>query len=322
VTPAASQVAVASRVRVLRDIPEKGNTMLLSAILAVLATMCPDVADGQADNAGKPDREAMRARMLKRIDADGDGKISQEERAKARSEFARRHVGSGKQGNYRLEVVTFPKEVQDTDSNMDKQALLYHPINKPEGKIPLVVCLHGAGGTRQNDVSAFDGNRDVQWLMTPANSRSAARILVPHSRSHWNPDALNKAVDHLLRTHDDLDKDRIYCVGYSMGGLGAWNWARHSPERLAAIVPVAFIASQDDLKKMVDLPIWAMVGTADRQRAASIPAMEKAMKALGSTAVRTTVFEGANHAATPARAWAQEGLLEWMFAQSLKNRRK
>jgi predicted peptidase len=226
------------------------------------------------------------------------------------------------QGNHRVEVVTFPQAVQDADPNMNKQALLYSPAEKPEGRIPLIVCLHGAGGTKKKDVTAFKGNRDVKWLMTPANSKYVARILVPHSRSHWNPDALNKAVDHLLQTHDDLDPDRIYCIGYSLGGLGTWNWAKHSPKRLAAIVPVAFIASQDQLEGMVDLPIWAMAGTGDRRRVGSVIAMEKAMKELGSKVVKITIFEGANHFATAGKAWAQEGLLEWLFAQSLKNRNK
>jgi len=228
----------------------------------------------------------------------------------------------GKPTHMRLEVVTFPENVQAVDSNMNKQALLYHPIKQPEGdkKIPLVVLLHGAGGTRKKDVSSFKGNKDVAWIMSPANSKYAAKVLVPHSRSHWNPDALNKAVEHLLGANKDIDKDRIYCIGFSLGGLGAWNWGRHSPRRLAAIVPVAFIANQANLKDMVNLPIWAMAGTGDRRRIGSVVAMGKSLKELGSTSVRITVFQGANHIATANKAWAQEGLLEWLFAQSLKKR--
>ena len=286
---------------------------MVTAILAFVVR--PSIADEQGD---KPDRAEMRARMLKRIDTNGDGKMSAEERAHARAEFARRYPNYGKTENHRLEMITFPQEVQDADSNMNREALLYHPNKKTEGKNPLIVLLHGAGGTKQDNISAFIGNRDVRWLMTPANSKYVAKILVPHSRSHWNPVALNRAVEHLLKTNEDIDEDRVYCIGYSMGGLGTWNWARHSPDRLAAIVPVAFIASQDDLKKVVDLPIWAMVGTADRRRAGSIPSMEKALKELGSTSVRTTVFEGANHATTAALAWSRDGLLDWLFSQNRK----
>jgi len=223
-------------------------------------------------------------------------------------------------GNLRLEVVTFPQDVQAGFKDLNKQALLYHPIEKPEGKTPLIILLHGAGGTNKKDISSFKRNRDVKWVMTPANSKYVAKILVPQSVGLWHPDSLNKMLDHILKTNSDMDKDRVYCIGYSMGGKGTWDWAMSSPKRFAAIIPVAFIPDLSKLKDMVDLPIWAMVGTRDRRRAQAIPKMEKALKELGSTAVRTTIFEGANHASTAAKAWAVEGLLDWLFAQSLKQR--
>jgi len=229
-------------------------------------------------------------------------------------------AAQAKQGNLRLEVVTFPQAVQAGFKDLNKQALLYHPIEKPEGKTPLIILLHGAGGTKKKDISAFKVNRDVKWVMTPKNRKYIAKILVPHSRSLWDPNSLNKMLDHILSTNSDIDKDRVYCIGYSMGGKGTWEWAMSSPKRLAAIVPVAFIADLSKLKDMVDLPIWAMVGTRDRRRARGIPKMAEALKELGSTAVRTTIFEGANHASTAGKAWAVEGLLDWLFAQSLKNR--
>ena len=274
-----------------------------------------------AAKAAKPeDRRAIMVKMKKDIYQ----VYTKEQRAKLQEirQAAGAAGGGGKPVDMRLEMVTFPENVQAIDSNMNKQALLYHPIKKPEGdkKIPLIVLLHGAGGTKKGDVSAFKGNRDVKWVMTPANSKYVAKILVPHSRSHWNPEALDKAVDYLLSTNKDLDKDRIYCIGYSLGGLGTWNWARHSHERLAAIIPVAFIANPADLKKMVDLPIWAIAGTGDRRRVGSVISMGKALKEMGSKSVRITIFEGANHTATASKAWAQEGLLEWLFAQSLKKR--
>ncbi len=290
---------------------------ILVATLAILSLHQSEAVEPGGDN-GKLDREKMRAKMLKRIDTNGDGKMSKAELAKARSQFTARQAGLTNEEHHRLEIVTLPPEVQKADSNMNQKALLYHPLKKSEGKIPLIVILHGAGGTKQKEISAFQGNRDVRWVMTPANSKHIARVLVPHSRSHWNPDALNKVVDHLLTNYENIDNDRVYCIGYSLGGLGTWNWARHSPGRLAAIVPVAFIADQNDLEKLVDLPIWAMVGTGDRRRAGTIPAMEKSLKELGSIAIRTTVFEGANHGQSASKAWAQDGLLDWLFAQSRK----
>jgi len=217
-------------------------------------------------------------------------------------------------GNMRLEVVTFPQDVRAGFKDLNEQALLYHPLEKPEGKLPLVILLHGAGGTRR-DLSAFKWRGDVQRLIKLMKGKHVAKILVPQSRSLWDPASLNRMLDHILSTNPDVDEDRIYCIGYSMGGKGTWEWAMSSPERFAAIVPIAFIPDLSKLKQMVNLPIWAMVGTRDRRRAQAVARMEKALKELGSTALRTTVFEGANHASTDDKAWAQEGLLEWLFAQ-------
>lgn len=52
----------------------------------------PADAPRAGEGAGRPDREAMRQRMLERFDADKDGKLSDEEREKAR-EFHREQMG-------------------------------------------------------------------------------------------------------------------------------------------------------------------------------------------------------------------------------------
>ena len=161
--------------------------------------------------------------------------------------------GSDKHGNLRLEVVTFPQDVQAGFKDLNKQALLYHPIEKPEGKTPLSILLHCAEGTKKKDISSFKGNRDVKWIMKPANNKHVAKILVPQSCGLWDPDSLNKMLDHILSTHSDIDKDRVYCIGYSMGGKRTWEWSMSSPKRFAAIIPVAFIADLSKLKDMVDL---------------------------------------------------------------------
>ena len=216
-----------------------------------------------------------------------------------------------------MEVVTFPQDLQAGFKDLNKQALLYHPIEKPEGKTPLIILLHGSGGAKR-DISSFKWKGEVRRFVKPENGKHVAKLLVPQSRSLWDPDSLNKMLDHILKTNPDIDKDRVYCIGYSMGGKGAWEWAMSSPERFAAIIPMAFIADLSKLKDMVHLPIWAMVGSKDRRRAQGIPKMAKALKELGSTVIRTTIFEGANHASTDDKAWAQEGLLDWLFAQSRK----
>ena len=66
-----------------------------------------------------------------------------------------------------------------------------------------------------------------------------------------------------------------------------------------------------------------MVGTGDHSRAGTANAVKKKLvDELGSKVVRITNIEGANHGQSAAKAWSQEGLMEWMFSHSLKNRKK
>jgi len=220
------------------------------------------------------------------------------------------------QGNLRLEIVTAPPAVAADFHRLNKQALLYHPIEKTSGKCPLLILLHGSGGSKK-DILSFKKTRYAKKFYQPENRRYGTKLMILQSAGEWDPNSLDKMLDYILNSNQDIDVNRIYCLGYSMGGKGTWTWAMKSPKRFAAIVPMGFIPDLGKIDAMVDLPIWAMVGTEDQKaRSEGIPEMEKALKELGSTVVRTTIFPGANHASAAGKASAQEGLFEWLFSNS------
>ena len=152
-------------------------------------------------------------------------------------------------------------------------------------------------------------------MLTPENQKHEPLVVEPQSDGEWDPDSLNAMLTYIIRENPDVDPNRIYCVGYSMGGKGTWEWAMTHPDRFAAIIPKGFIPDLSKLDGMVDLPIWAMVGDKDsKPRVEGIPAMEKALKELGSTVVKITVFEGANHATAAGRSKEEPGVYEWLFS--------
>ena len=220
-------------------------------------------------------------------------------------------------GNLRLEIVTIPKGISQGFVRLNPDVLLYHPLNATGEKSPLVIFLHGSGGARRSiERSKWTG--DVKSFVDTQPGLPSVHILVPQSKGIWDPASLGKMLDYVLEANPAIDFNRIYCVGYSMGGKGTWEWGMASPHRFAAIIPKAFIPDLSKLEGMVELPIWAMVGTRDsKPRAEGIPAMKKALEELGSTVVKTTVFEGANHATTSGKSKQLEGVYEWMFSQSL-----
>ena len=100
-----------------------------------------------------------------------------------------------------------------------------------------------------------------------------------------------------------------------MGGRGTWEWAMHEPKRFAAISPKGFIPDYSNVKNMAQLPIWAMVGTADtKERVDGISKMKDAFKKVNSTSVKLSIFEGANHKTASAQAKQVKGQYEWLFS--------
>jgi predicted peptidase len=226
-------------------------------------------------------------------------------------------------GNLRLEVVTVPNEISKSFERLNPQVLLYHPHtgdsekNSDLEKSPLMIFLHGSGGAN-GSVERFKWKGDVKRFTTRAEGSPPVHILVPQSKGHWDPVSLNKMLDYVLKKNPSLDSNRVYCIGYSMGGKGTWEWAMASPDRFAAIIPKAFIPDMSGLAGMVELPLWAMVGTKDsKPRVDGIRTMEKRLKELGSKVVKTTYFEGANHGSAAGEIKKLDGVYDWLFSHKL-----
>lgn len=222
-----------------------------------------------------------------------------------------------KRGNLGLETVTIPSNVSQGFVRLSPKVLLYRPLTTKDTISPLVIFLHGSGGARR-PIERTKWTGDVKAFVSTRPGLPNAYVLVPQSKGLWDPASLDKMLDYILESNPGIDANRVYCVGYSMGGKGTWEWAMASPDRFAAIIPKAFIPDLSKLGAMVDLPIWAMVGTKDsKPRSQGIPAMEKALKGLGSKVVKITIFEGANHATTSGKAKQLDGVYEWMFSHRL-----
>ncbi|WP_437745341.1 hypothetical protein WMF39_10145 [Sorangium sp. So ce1504] len=114
------------------------------------------------------------------------------------------------------------------------------------GPRPLLLVLHGGS-------SRGDGRhpRAIIHRLPPLRYLARARlfgtssplvdagvlIAAPQSPGEWDPATIDAFLDYLLSTHE-IDRDRIYVTGPSMGGCGTWRYAAVHPERLAAALPI------------------------------------------------------------------------------------
>ncbi len=316
----------------------KQQPILFGVFLALLATA--PVLNAQRQ---QPTEEQL-SRILKRFpeaDKDKDGKLSTEEvqefvesRQRNRRPTAAAQptkVGDPKLTetlagmnarfkNVEVELIEWPAELHKKLGKMTKLALVTRPVEKIEGKLPLLINLHGGGQRWWNN--SFQQQLVIAAQMEMKRGFDLAElagkglvVLDPNTAERWNPDSLDTMLDHVLETFPDIDKDRVYVMGYSAGGGATWRWINQSPDRFAAAAPCGFSggSAEDDAKKLAKLPIWTMAGGDDGKNPAGVRKMVERLKAAGNGNVKHTEFEGADHRAGGRAVFGTAELVDWML---------
>lgn len=207
------------------------------------------------------------------------------------------------------------------------QYLLFKPQHlQPEQSCPLVLSLHGgAPRHRFEDLLepylpglAYGLGRLVS---DDTQQTHPCFVLAPWSHeTNWNGDNIRlvlQVLDALTREFN-IDTQRVYVTGQSMGGFGTWSIITQHPERFAAAVPICGGGEPSDAVRAKAIPIWAFHGTAD----GAVPVeytreMIAALRQAGATP-RYWEYEGADHSGTAERAYCEPDLISWLFSQRRK----
>ena len=210
-----------------------------------------------------------------------------------------------------------------TSDNAEVPYLLYLPEDYQAGgekSFGVMLFLHGRG----------ESNGPLSLVAKWGPPRFAARgdklpwIIVspqcPRTDS-WSSDTqqtrLTELLDAVVAQHN-VDPERIFLTGLSMGGYGSWKLAARHPERFAAVAPVCGGGKPEDAEKLAGIPIWVFHGDQDL----AVPfkrsvEMVEAIKAAGGTKVRFTTLEYIGHNCWSA-AYATPELYQWMEKQAGK----
>jgi predicted peptidase len=124
---------------------------------------------------------------------------------------------------------------------------------------PLILFLHGAGEIGSNNAAQV--NQNIDNLLAEAK-REGVFLYAPQSLGSWDDVLRSTRVMAMIdqaATDYNIDPNRIYVTGLSMGGGGTWNMLGRYPERFAAGVPIAGIAPADDISvaSLHGKPVWA-----------------------------------------------------------------
>ena len=115
-----------------------------------------------------------------------------------------------------------------------------------------------------------------------------------------------------------IDPNRITLTGFSLGGSGILDWAYRSPDRFAALVPVAGVGVPDDKRNpcvFASIPMWIIAGRKDKVVSASGAEAFIALISACGTEPRYSLYD-TNHVETAKRAYRNPELYDWMLSHT------
>jgi pimeloyl-ACP methyl ester carboxylesterase len=153
---------------------------------------------------------------------------------------------------------------------------IYTPpeYSKEKSPYPLLVSLHGGSAIGNNLNMLFEETHENppqlihinKWfdlplvVLSPQLRRDPS---VPHyNEQNWPPDLVDEVIEYVKKEYN-IDPDRIYVTGISLGSAGTWNYAAAYPDKVAAILPLGGQAPKDKACQVKDLPIWTFHGEND-----------------------------------------------------------
>lgn len=112
----------------------------------------------------------------------------------------------------------------------------------------------------------------------------------------------------------NVDRERIYLTGYSMGGEGTWNLAAARPDLFAAIIPICPSQNIEAVPKVKNLPCWCFQGALDDPaRVRNTRAMMLAIKQAGGRPIYQE-YPDLEHNCWDA-AYEDNEVFEWLLQQ-------
>ncbi|MFB9056121.1 prolyl oligopeptidase family serine peptidase [Mariniflexile ostreae] len=222
----------------------------------------------------------------------------------------------------------------DKDGMTMPYRLFLPPNYNPEKKYPLLLAFHGAGSRGDDNLKQLRSwiagwmdekvqektpciilmpqcPKNQQWVNVPWKKGSYTLTDVPISK----PMTLAKALCDKIILEKAVDKNRIYVMGVSMGGYGAWNFLMRYSKMIAAAVPICGGGDPSMAKKIRNIPIWAFHGDKDPTvpLSGSIDMVEALYKQKNNKA-RLTIYKDVGHNSYEW-AWKESDLIDWLFRQ-------
>ncbi len=166
--------------------------------------------------------------------------------------------------------------------------------SQPTDKMPLIVFLHGKSlsGTNIDRVKRYGALKGVEkGLDIPAY------LVAPQLPSGpWSAVKVDEIVDYMIKTYN-IDEDRIYITGMSLGSYGTMKYVGEYPNRVAAAISICGGGDVNDACNLAQVPIKVIHG--DKDFIVPLSESEKIVNAVKKcnkkAPIELQVVKGGNH---------------------------
>jgi predicted esterase len=184
---------------------------------------------------------------------------------------------------------------------------------------PLIIYLHG-----HSDTTTWN----LAWYNEPLLSSNPCIVMTPKCPTSesggWGNSFYPEISPMMAKTYEilelveaafNLDSDRFYIYGTSMGGYGTYGVLRDNPDLFAAAYVLCGRGSLEIAPILAEIPMWIFHGSEDY----TVPVeptrdLYQAVLDAGGTQIRYTEYEGVGHNVWDYTA-DETTLYPWLLAQ-------
>ena len=229
----------------------------------------------------------------------------------------------------------YVKQIYVDSTNNKMPYRILSPDNTEQGKnYPLVIFLHGSG--ERGDDNEKQLVHGASTFSNPANiNKFPAFVVFPQCKEKFWTEKIDermfmpgapipeeskseKLVMNLIEDlieHNPIDRNRIYIVGLSMGGIATYDLVCRHPDVFTAAVPICGAVNPDRLRDAKGVKFLIFHGEEDDE----VPSFcsREAYKALNSIGadVDYIEFAGMGHDCWSS-AFNYPSFLPWLFSQT------
>jgi predicted peptidase len=227
-----------------------------------------------------------------------------------------------------LNTAPFLKKVFTKENIQIPYRLLTPKNNSNNQKYPLVITFHNStriGNDNENQLEPFA----KIWLRPEIYTKYQCYVIAPQfskrsstyennsngiqiSKPSKDVFALLDLIENIEKEYPNIDKNRIYLIGYSMGGSTAQNLLNIAPDQFAATVSVAAVPDFSNLKKLSKKNIWLIHGEKDDDNP-YIGSVELFTKLSSDKKLIFTTLSNLNHNNIVIPFLITEEIPKWLF---------